>query len=80
MVPIDQRIGTMGSAGRLMPGITARVLKPDGTQATYGEPGELFVSGPSLALRYANNEEACVKLDSSFVFVLTPVLVLRKLF
>ena len=58
MVPIDQRIGTMGSAGRLMPGIRAKVLKPDGSLATYGEPGELIVSGPSIALRYANNEQA----------------------
>lgn len=57
---LDQKIGTLGSAGQLLPGQTARVLKPDGTFAGYNEPGELIVKGPSMALRYLNNAEACV--------------------
>ena len=58
MWPITQKIGTLGSAGQLMPGNRARVVKEDGTFAKVGEQGELVVTGPSMALRYTNNEEA----------------------
>ncbi|KAF9019187.1 phenylacetyl-CoA ligase [Hymenopellis radicata] len=56
--PITQRRGTSGSAGQLLPGIIARVVKPDGTLAGYDEAGELVVYSPSNALRYENNAEA----------------------
>ncbi|KZT08184.1 amp dependent CoA ligase [Laetiporus sulphureus 93-53] len=55
---VEQKICTPGSAGRLLPGITARVVKEDGSLAGYNESGELFVKGPAMALRYLNNEEA----------------------
>lgn len=58
MVPWDQRIGTLGSAGQFVTGIRAKVVKEDGSLATYGEQGELVVSGPAMALRYSNNAEA----------------------
>ncbi|KAI0066477.1 amp dependent CoA ligase [Artomyces pyxidatus] len=58
MFPLSQRIGTLGSAGQLLPGVRARVVKSDGTYAKAGEQGELYVTGPSMALRYANNEQA----------------------
>ncbi|EIM92300.1 amp dependent CoA ligase [Stereum hirsutum FP-91666 SS1] len=58
MVPWNQRIGTLGSGGQFVAGIRARVLKEDGSLATYGEQGELHVSGPAMALRYSNNPEA----------------------
>jgi 4-coumarate--CoA ligase len=48
----------IGSCGRLLPGIKARVMKPDGTMAGEGEEGELLVSGPSMALGYLENEVA----------------------
>lgn len=57
---IEQRICTPGSAGRLIPGIVARVVKPDGSLAGLNEPGQLVVKGPAMALRYMNNDEACV--------------------
>lgn len=56
--PVSQKRGTAGSGGQLIPGILARVVKPDGTLAGYDEPGELFIKTPSSALRYQNNEEA----------------------
>lgn len=50
--------GTIGAAGQLLPGIVARVAKADGSLALEGEQGELIVTGPAMALRYRNNEEA----------------------
>ena len=56
--PITKRIGTPGSAGHLLPGTIAKVVKPDGSLADYDEEGELVVTGPQMALRYTNNEKA----------------------
>ena len=56
--PNSQKIATPGSAGVLIPGIVARVVKADGTLAKRGEPGELVVRGPSMALGYYKNPEA----------------------
>lgn len=58
LLPPDRKLATIGSAGRLLPGIVARVLKPDGTFAAEGEQGELVVTGPSMALRYMDNPKA----------------------
>ncbi|KAF9236498.1 phenylacetyl-CoA ligase [Melanogaster broomeanus] len=49
------------SYGQLLPGITARVERPDGTLADFDEPGELVVTTPSLALGYAQNPEAWLR-------------------
>jgi 4-coumarate--CoA ligase len=57
-VPAFQNMGTFGSAGQLLPGIRARVVKRDGSLAQFGEPGELYVAGPAIALGYLNDEEA----------------------
>jgi len=53
-----QKVSTLGSAGRLIPGVSAKILKPDGTYGGFGEQGELVVKSPSNALRYSNNAEA----------------------
>ncbi|KAH7913981.1 hypothetical protein BJ138DRAFT_1144920 [Hygrophoropsis aurantiaca] len=58
MFPTEQKIGTPGSAGRLLPGVVARIVKQDGSLAGYNEPGELTVKMASLALGYHNNEQA----------------------
>ncbi|PPQ65777.1 hypothetical protein CVT24_011994 [Panaeolus cyanescens] len=58
MIPPDRKMGTIGSAGELTPGITARVVKPDGSLANEGEQGELVVKGPSMALGYYKNPQA----------------------
>jgi len=54
----DKKIGTLGSSGRILPGIVARVIKADGTFGGHGEQGELVVRTPTAALRYSNNEQA----------------------
>lgn len=58
MYSVDQKIGVPGSAGQLLPGVVARVVKPDGSLAGFNEPGELRVKTPSLALGYWNDEQA----------------------
>lgn len=58
MVPPWQKVGTIGSAGTLMPGIEARVINSDGGDAKPGEKGELVVKGPSMAIGYLDNETA----------------------
>ena len=58
MGPLQQKVGTLGSAGQLIPGIRARLLKADGTYGGPGEQGELVIYSPSNALRYTNNDQA----------------------
>ncbi|KAJ7164652.1 acetyl-CoA synthetase-like protein [Mycena crocata] len=57
MSPVS-RSGSSGSAGMLLPGIQARVVKSDGSLAGYNEPGELVVKTPSASLGYYKNQEA----------------------
>ena len=47
-----------GSTGVLGPGIEARIVRPDGTEADYNEPGELLVRGESMSPGYYNNDKA----------------------
>ncbi|KAG2023019.1 phenylacetyl-CoA ligase [Coprinopsis cinerea AmutBmut pab1-1] len=54
----DVKIARVGSAGQLLPGIDAKIVKADGTLGKEGEHGELLVAGPCLALGYLNNPEA----------------------
>ncbi|KAI0332187.1 phenylacetyl-CoA ligase [Cubamyces sp. BRFM 1775] len=56
--PLSQKVGTLGSAGQLIPGIVAKVVKPDGSLAGVNEPGELLLKGPQIALGYYKNEQA----------------------
>jgi long-subunit acyl-CoA synthetase (AMP-forming) len=51
-------MGTVGSAGQIIPGVVARVVRPDGSLCKEGEQGELVVTGPSMASGYLNNEKA----------------------
>ncbi|KAJ7103285.1 amp dependent CoA ligase [Mycena belliarum] len=53
-----QKMGVEGSAGQIIPGLVARVVRPDGTFCKEGEQGELLVTGPSMALGYLNNAQA----------------------
>ncbi len=58
LTPLSQKVGTPGSGGRLVSGVRARVVKADGTLAGVGEPGELMVTAPFIALRYMNDKKA----------------------
>ncbi|KAJ7212301.1 phenylacetyl-CoA ligase [Mycena pura] len=55
---IERKRGVSGSAGRLLPGVVARVVKSDGTLGGYDEVGELVVKAPSNTLGYYNNAQA----------------------
>jgi long-subunit acyl-CoA synthetase (AMP-forming) len=41
-----------------MPGVEARILREDGTETSFNEPGELWLRSGGIALGYKNNEEA----------------------
>ncbi|KIY63031.1 phenylacetyl-CoA ligase [Cylindrobasidium torrendii FP15055 ss-10] len=58
MLNPKKKVDTIGSAGRLIPGIVARIVKEDGSLCKEGEQGELVVKSPALALRYHGNEQA----------------------
>lgn len=47
-----------GSAGILLPGMEARILREDGSEADPEEPGELWLRSPSIALGYWHNDKA----------------------
>ncbi|KAJ3555619.1 hypothetical protein NM688_g2475 [Phlebia brevispora] len=60
-IPIPGMFGTetkVGSVGVLIPGMEARILRPDGSDADVDEPGELWVKGGNVALGYFGNEKA----------------------
>ncbi|KAF7981172.1 hypothetical protein HWV62_34951 [Athelia sp. TMB] len=67
MYPPSQKIGTIGSAGQVLPGIEMKVIKEDGELAGPGEPGELMVRGPSNALGYFKNEKAWVRTGDEVI-------------
>lgn len=55
---LDRKIGAPGSAGVLIPGVSARIVRPDGSLAGRNEPGQLVVTGPAMAQGYLNDEKA----------------------
>lgn len=48
----------VNSIGVLYPGMEARLLREDGSEADFNEVGELYVRGGSVALGYWNDEKA----------------------
>ncbi len=52
-------INRPGSIGPLVPNTEARIVDPDaGTDAAYGEPGELLVRGPQVMIGYLDDPDA----------------------
>lgn len=64
---LDMKVCTLGSSGVLLPDVTAKVIKEDGTVAGFGEQGQLYVKAPSLALGYYQNEAAWVLSPTSTI-------------
>jgi len=46
------------SVGRSIPGVSVRIVGPDGAELRAGEAGEIVVSGPNVFLGYYRNSEA----------------------
>ena len=46
------------SCGILLPGVEARIVRADGSEADFDEPGLLLIRSPSVALGYWRNEKA----------------------
>jgi len=51
-----QRMPKSASVGRFLPGTNYRIATADGEPTKPGEAGELWVSGPSRAIGYLDNE------------------------
>lgn len=51
-------LNLVSGGGRLLPGVVAKVVRPDGSYAQLGEPGELIVKSPATALGYFDDTEA----------------------
>jgi 4-coumarate--CoA ligase len=47
-----------GSVGQLDPNCECKLLDDDGREVGVGQPGELYIRGPNVCLRYWNNEVA----------------------
>ncbi|KAJ7878869.1 hypothetical protein B0H14DRAFT_2711162 [Mycena olivaceomarginata] len=64
--PLPEGMPGMGppppnTAGILLPGLEARIVREDGTDAARGEVGELWLRGGNIAPGYWNNPEANAK-------------------
>lgn len=47
-----------GCTGLLLPSMKARIVREDGSEADYDEPGELLLFGKNVTLGYHNNEKS----------------------
>ena len=52
-----QYCNKIGTAGIPLPFNNVKIVKDDGTDATYGEPGRLFITGPCLMNGYYNRDD-----------------------
>ncbi|KAI5124907.1 hypothetical protein M0805_007335 [Coniferiporia weirii] len=58
LIPIEDAERKVGSIGVLFPNLEARLVTDDGYDAREGEPGELWLRGPSVMKGYLNNPKA----------------------
>jgi len=54
---IDEAMTTIGSIGRAGVACQVRLVRPDGTEAADGEPGEIWVSGKNILEEYWRDPE-----------------------
>ncbi|KAH8885249.1 acetyl-CoA synthetase-like protein [Thozetella sp. PMI_491] len=53
----DEWAKFMGSVGRLVPNMEAKIVDDDGLEVEDGEPGELWLKGPNVFVGYLNQPE-----------------------
>ncbi|KIY53159.1 acetyl-CoA synthetase-like protein [Fistulina hepatica ATCC 64428] len=58
VMPFIKGVSTPGSAGRLINGLSIKIIKDAGGLAKENEPGEIYCRGLSFASGYLNNEKA----------------------
>ena len=58
IIPGETDFHVVDSVGTLFPGVEARVLREDGSEADVNEPGELYVRSECVSLGYWNDEQA----------------------
>ncbi|THH08651.1 hypothetical protein EW145_g2566 [Phellinidium pouzarii] len=58
IVPLEDAERKIGSIGVLFPNLEARLVTEDGREAGEGEPGELWIRGPTVMKGYLNNPTA----------------------
>lgn len=58
LLPYDRFLSKAGSAGVLVPNLEARLVGTDGVDVKPGEPGELWLRGPTVMKGYLNNPTA----------------------
>lgn len=69
MVPTKKATESVGSIGYLLPNLEARLVGEDGHDAKKGEPGEIWLRGPSIMKGYLKNPSAteeCITKDRWF--------------
>ncbi|THH30871.1 hypothetical protein EUX98_g3331 [Antrodiella citrinella] len=58
LLPLEDHLRKVGSIGPLLPNLEARLVVEDVEEAKEGEPGELWIRGPTVMKGYLNNAEA----------------------
>ena len=69
ILPVGDSERKMGSTGLLLPNLEQRLVTDDGEDAKDGEPGELWMRGPTIMKGYLNNLTAtkdCITSDGWF--------------
>ncbi|KAF9039471.1 AMP binding protein [Hymenopellis radicata] len=78
LIPYKQYKDAIGSIGTLLPNLEARLVDEDGVDVKAGEPGELWVRGPTIMKGYLNNPSATKNSITSDGWFQTGDVAIRK--